>query len=33
VRRAAELIRLCRARIDHAQMEIEQVVAELDAGP
>ena len=33
VRRAAELIRLCRGRIDHARMEIEQVVAELDANP
>jgi len=33
VRRAAELIRLCRGRIDHARMEIEQVVAELDADP
>jgi exodeoxyribonuclease VII small subunit len=33
VRRAAELIRLCRGRIDHARMEIEQVVAELDTGP
>jgi exodeoxyribonuclease VII small subunit len=32
VRRAAELIRLCRSRIDTARMEIEQVVAELDAG-
>ncbi len=33
VRRAAELIRLCRSRIDHARMEIEQVVAELDTNP
>ena len=33
VRRAAELIRLCRGRIDHARMEIEQVVAELDTNP
>jgi exodeoxyribonuclease VII small subunit len=32
VRRAAVLIRLCRGRIDTARMEIEQVVAELDAG-
>ena len=31
VRRAATLIRFCRARITEAQMEIEQVVADLDA--
>ena len=30
VRRAAALIRLCRSRIDAAQLEIEQVVADLD---
>ena len=30
VRRAAELIRLCRLRIDAARLEIEQVVADLD---
>ena len=32
VRRAAELIRVCRGRIDAARTEIEQVVAELDEG-
>ena len=35
VRRAAELIRLCRRRITEARMEVEQVVAgleELEAG-
>jgi exodeoxyribonuclease VII small subunit len=32
VRRAAELIRICRGRIDVARFEIEQVVAELDEG-
>jgi exodeoxyribonuclease VII small subunit len=32
VRRAAELIRICRGRIDAARTEIEQVVAELDEG-
>jgi exodeoxyribonuclease VII small subunit len=31
VQRAAVLIRLCRERISHAQLQIEQVVAELDA--
>jgi exodeoxyribonuclease VII small subunit len=31
VRRAAELIRICRARIAGARLEVEQVVAELDA--
>ena len=30
VRRAAELIRLCRTRITSARMEVEQIVAELD---
>lgn len=34
VRRAAELIRICRSRIAGARLEVEQVVAELDApGP
>jgi exodeoxyribonuclease VII small subunit len=32
VRRASELIALCRARISAARLEVEQVVAELD-GP
>lgn len=31
VRRASELIRLCRQRLLHSREEIEQVVAELDA--
>ncbi len=31
VRRAAELIRLCRERIGAARVHIEQVVADLDA--
>ena len=31
VRRAAELIRLCRRRIDAARVEVEEVVAELGA--
>ncbi|MFN8038603.1 MAG: exodeoxyribonuclease VII small subunit [Acidimicrobiales bacterium] len=31
VRRAAELIRLCRGRIDAARVEVEEVVAELGA--
>lgn len=31
VKRASELIRLCRARLTHTQVEIEQVVAEFDA--
>jgi len=31
VRRAADLIRACRARIAGAQLEIERVVAELEA--
>ena len=32
VRRAAELIRLCRGRIGDARLHIEQVVTELDDG-
>jgi exodeoxyribonuclease VII small subunit len=31
VRRAAELLRLCRDRIAGARLEVEQVVAELEA--
>jgi exodeoxyribonuclease VII small subunit len=31
VRRAAELLRVCRSRIGAARLEVEQVVAELDA--
>jgi exodeoxyribonuclease VII small subunit len=31
VRRAAELLRLCRDRIGSARFEVEQVVAELEA--
>jgi exodeoxyribonuclease VII small subunit len=31
VRRAAELIRICRTRIAGARLEIERVVTELDA--
>ena len=31
VRRASELLRLCRARIAGARFEVEQVVAELEA--
>ena len=31
VRRAAELLRLCRARISGARFEVEQVVSELEA--
>jgi exodeoxyribonuclease VII small subunit len=31
VRRAAELLRLCRDRISSARFEVEQVVAELEA--
>jgi exodeoxyribonuclease VII small subunit len=30
VRRAAELIRLCRARITDARMQVDQIVAEFD---
>ena len=30
VRQAAELIRLCRARITDARMEVDQIVAEFD---
>lgn len=33
VRRAAELIRTCRDRIDAARFEVEQVVAGLDSAP
>lgn len=32
VRRASELIRLCRERISTAQLQIEQVVTDLDPG-
>ena len=32
VERASELIRLCRERISTAQLQIEQVVTDLDAG-
>ena len=32
VKRASELIRLCRERISTAQLQIEQVVTDLDAG-
>ena len=32
VQRASELIRLCRERISTAQLRIEQVVTDLDAG-
>ena len=32
VKRASELIRLCRERISTAQVQIEQVVTDLDAG-
>ena len=32
VRRAAELIELCRERITRARMDVEQVVASLDEG-
>jgi exodeoxyribonuclease VII small subunit len=31
VRRAAELLRICRSRIASARFEVEQVVAELEA--
>lgn len=30
VERAAELIRFCRGRIRHAQMSVEEIVADLD---
>ncbi|HEX9643861.1 MAG TPA: exodeoxyribonuclease VII small subunit [Acidimicrobiia bacterium] len=33
VSRAAELIRICRARITATRVEVERVVAELDAAP
>lgn len=32
VRRAAELLRVCRARITAARVEVTQIVADLDAG-
>ena len=32
VKRASQLIRLCRERISTAQLQIEQVVTDLDAG-
>ena len=32
VKRASQLIRLCRERISTAQLQIEQVVSDLDAG-
>jgi exodeoxyribonuclease VII small subunit len=32
VKRAAELLRICRARISAAQVEVTQIVAELDPG-
>jgi exodeoxyribonuclease VII small subunit len=33
VKRAAALIRLCRARVDDARVDVERIVADLDAGP
>ncbi|MBA2336153.1 MAG: exodeoxyribonuclease VII small subunit [Acidimicrobiia bacterium] len=33
VRRAAELIRLCRQRIDDTQLQVDQIVAGLEAPP
>lgn len=33
VKRAAELIRLCRTRIEETQLEVEEIVAELDVRP
>ncbi|MEO7573948.1 MAG: exodeoxyribonuclease VII small subunit [Acidimicrobiales bacterium] len=33
VKRAAELLRICRARITDAQTKVTQIVAELDDGP
>lgn len=33
VKRASELIRLCRERLQSTQLEIEQVVAELESDP
>lgn len=32
VKRSAELIRLCRSRIDAATAEVESVVSEMDSG-
>ncbi len=32
VERAATLVRLCRARLDDARMEVTRIVADLDAG-
>lgn len=32
VKRAAELLRICRARITAAKVEVTQIVAELDPG-
>jgi len=32
VKRSAELIRLCRSRIDAAAVEVEEVVRELESG-
>ena len=31
VRRAAELVRLCRGRLDDARIEVTRIVADLDA--
>jgi exodeoxyribonuclease VII small subunit len=31
VARAAELIRWCRSRVNHARVEVEQIVADLDS--
>ena len=33
VRRAAELLELCRGRLDGAQVEVTRIVAELDRDP
>jgi exodeoxyribonuclease VII small subunit len=33
VKRAAELLRVCRARITAARVEVTQIVAELDTSP
>jgi exodeoxyribonuclease VII small subunit len=33
VRRAAELLRICRDRITNARLEVEQVVADLESDP
>lgn len=33
VERAAALIRFCRARIDHAKVEVVSIVADLDTAP